>query len=915
MAQEDVNLQHGGTDSRIEMHEQRPRDFLVVGIGASAGGIPALSEFFRNVPADSGMAYVVILHLSPDYDSQLAAVLQGVARIPVTQVTERVRVEPDHVYVISPDRHLSMVKDEIEVADNTRVEERRAPVDIFFRTLGESLGPRAVCVVLSGTGANGSMGLKRVKEMGGAAFVQRPREAAFDEMPRRSIATGLVDDILDAAHIPDAVLRYRDHRMRLRIDEEIEERPPDQEALREIFTLVRVRTGHDFSNYKRPTLLRRIERRMGVRNCLDLAAYVRFLHDSPDETESLLRDLLISVTGFFRDAKAWETVEAEVIPKILRTKQAGDSMRMWVAGCATGEEAYTLAMLCAEAVFGHMEVPQVQIFATDIDEEAIAHAREAFYTLNDAADLPPERLARFFVQEQGGYRLRREVREMVMFATHNLVKDPPFSHLDLVACRNLLIYLNRSAQERALATFHFALNPGGYLFLGSSESVDGRADLFAALGTDQHIFRARPASGRSYPVPELATSYTLAPLRLQSGGASGEVRQRERITFAELHQQLLEAYAPPSVVVDEEFDIVHLSPQAGRYLRLAGGEPTMNLLKVAREEIRLELRSALYHAQQTRSPVTAHDLPVHGDEGEEHIDIRVRPVLHPDDPARGFMLVLFAPSAAPLPPQPRPALPAPPITRQLEDEVGRLKAELRTSAQHHELQADKLKASNEELQAINEELRSSAEELETSKEELQSMNEELTTVNQELKIKIDELAHTSNDLQNLIKSTNIATLFLDRTFHVKLFTPTARELFNLIPADVGRPLSDITTRLLDTDLPEHVEAVLRDLQAIEREVRTTGGGVYMMRVLPYRINEDLIAGVVVTFIDITQRKQAEERLRASEADFRASFEVSSVGEAICDGADAHIVRANPALCAMAGYECDELQDRPITALA
>ncbi|HWH40112.1 MAG TPA: PAS domain S-box protein, partial [Usitatibacter sp.] len=465
-------------------------------------------------------------------------------------------------------------------------------------------------------------------------------------------------------------------------------------------------------------------------------------------------------------------------------------------------------------------------------------------------------------------------------------------------------------------TFHFALNPGGYLFLGSSESVDGRTDLYTALGTDQHIFRTRPASGRSYPVPELGMSYTLEPLRLQATGGSGEVRQRERITFAELHQQLLEAYAPPSVVIDEEFDIVHLSPQAGRYLRLTGGEPTMNLLKVAREDIRLELRSALYHAHQTKTAVTALNLVVHGEEGEERIDIRVRPVLHPDDPARGFMLVVFEPSAEPIPVQTRPApTAAPPITRQLEDEVGRLKAELRTSTQHHELQADKLKASNEELQAINEELRSSAEELETSKEELQSMNEELTTVNQELKIKIDELAHTSNDLQNLIKSTNIATLFLDRTFRVKLFTPTTRELFNLIPADVGRPLSDITTRLLDTDLPAHVENVLRDLQAIEREVRTTEGGVYMMRVLPYRTSEDRIGGVVITFIDITERKQAEEKLRASEADFRASFEVSSVGEAICDGVEARIVRANPAMCAMAGYECDELYDRPLMELA
>ncbi|HVF26602.1 MAG TPA: chemotaxis protein CheB, partial [Pyrinomonadaceae bacterium] len=426
-------------------------DFLIVGIGASAGGIGALKEFFENVPADSGVAYVVILHLSPDHDSQLAEVLQTVARIPVTQVTEKVRVEPDHVYVVPPDRSLKLVDGHIVVQPIHTVEERRAPVDIFFRTMAETLGGRAVCVVLSGTGANGSMGLKRVKEGGGVALVQNPRQAEYSDMPRNSIATDLVDAILNVAEIPAKVVAYKNSLGRIEIPVEPEARPEEQQqALREIFTQLRVRTGHDFSSYKRSTVLRRIERRINVRELSDLPSYAAYLRESADEAQSLLKDLLISVTNFFRDKEAFAYLETQVLPRLLHGKKSDDGIRVWVAGCATGEEAYSIAMLLAERALGGLDAPEIQIFASDIDAAAIAKAREGLYTLNDAADVTPERLRRFFTKEAEGFRVRRELREMILFANHNVVKDPPFSHLDLVSCRNMIIYLNGMAQERVM---------------------------------------------------------------------------------------------------------------------------------------------------------------------------------------------------------------------------------------------------------------------------------------------------------------------------------------------------------------------------------------------------------------------------------------------------------------------------------
>ncbi len=848
--------------------KKKKNDFLIVGIGASAGGIQALQLFFKNVPADSGMAYVVILHLSPDHDSQLAQVLQASAAIPVSQVNEKVLVKPDQIYVVSPNQHLSMADGEIVVSQNITTEDRRAPVDIFFRTLADSHGPKAVCVVLSGSGANGSMGLKRIKEMGGVAFVQNPREADFSEMPRNSIATELVDEVLPVAEIPAKIIEYRNGINRIHIPiETVEKAEEEQQALRELFTQLRLRTGHDFSNYKRPTLLRRIERRINIRSFKNLPTYVAFLKDNPEEVQSLLKDLLISVTNFFRDSRPFQAIENDVIPKILHNKNSEYQVRVWIAGCATGEEAYSIAILFAEKIMGIIDAPKIQIFATDIDENAIAIAREGLYTINDAADVSPDRLRRYFNKEGEDYRIRREIREMVLFATHNFLKDPPFSHLDMVTCRNVMIYLNHVAQERALETFHFALKPGGFLFLGTSESVEGTSDMYAAYNREQHIYQNREITMRSFPVPESVPNFRLDNLK-PSGSQEQERKALERITLGDLHQRMLEEYAPPSLVINEDHEIVHLSRKAGKYLQVAGGEFSHSLLKLVKEELRQELRSAIYQAAQLLAPVLAKGIRVNFEGHIETINIHVRPVMRHDDTARGFMLVLFEQNDdqegnyKELVVQTGES-----ISHQLEDELERTRMQLRSSSEQYEFQAEELKASNEELQAMNEELRSAAEELETSKEELQSINEELRTVNQELKIKIDEATISANNLQNLINASDVATLFLDRTFRVIFFTPAATSIFNLIVTDYGRPLSDITNKLKEDVLLQNAENVLQNLAGLEQEVSTRDGQYFVMRMVPYRTREDFINGIVITFFDITERKKAQQSV---EEDLNAS---------------------------------------------
>lgn len=844
------------------MRPELVEPLLVVGIGASAGGIGVLKEFFRHVPATTGNAYVVILHLSPEHESLLSEILQTVATIPVAQVTERVRMEPDHIYVIAPNKSLSVVDGHLNVSDVIGFEARRAPVDIFFRTLADAKETHAVCVILSGTGPNGSMGLKRVKERGGIAIAQNPDDAEFSDMPRNAVATGLVDYVLPVSEIPTKILAYQERLQQLPPPGPSDEHPTDEQIVREILAAVRAQTGHDFVQYKRGTILRRMHRRMSVHELPDLPGYRQYVRTHPEEASALLRDLLISVTNFFRDPEAWATLESTVIPRLVEEHRSDDVIRVWVAGCATGEEAYSMAMALSDAVATRSDPPRFQVFATDIDAEAIAVARAGLYTNSDVADVPPERLRRFFVREGEEYRVRRELRDGLLFTVHNILRDPPFSVVDLVSCRNLLIYLNRMAQDRVMELLHFALRPGGCLFLGASELLTSFGDLFSVVDKDHRIAQSRAVPRRYAVFPRDLSGVAGVPISVAPAPDEAVAPSHRPAHPLDVHQRLLEEYGPPSIVITEDHDIVHMSPNAGKYLHFSSGEASTNLLTLIRPELRVELRAAVYQALQQRTNVEATGLPLTGDGAR--VNLRVRPVLT-SEARQGLLLVLFeeAERAEGHTPAGETIRPIEPAVRQLEEELTQLRAKLRAATQQYESQYDEFKAANEELQAMNEELRSAGEELETSKEELQSLNEELTTVNQELKVKVEELGQANDNFRNLMNSTDIATIFVDRALRVKQFTPRSTEIFNLLPSDLGRPLLDLKHRLAYEGLLSDMEEVLNRLQIVEREVEGRDRTWFAMRVFPYRTSDDRLDGVVLTFVDITMRREAIRSLQAA----------------------------------------------------
>jgi two-component system CheB/CheR fusion protein len=866
------NLMNGNLEQnsqpQVEL-EPPPRaaSFPVIGLGASAGGLQALKDFFTHMPAESGMAFVVIMHLSPKHESHAAALLQATTEMPVTQVNESVRVSPNHVYVIPPTKNLEMSDGQINLTEPEPLHGgKQVAVDRFFRTLGDTHKQMAVGIVLSGMGSDGTNGLKRIKEQNGLAFAQDPKDAEHDSMPRHAINSGLVDFVLPVASMPDKLIEIWRNASRIKLPPETEPPPvvsqedADEAALRDIFMLLRSHTGHDFTHYKRATVLRRIERRLQVNQLLELTAYRGFMREHPMEAQALLKDLLISVTNFFRDRAAFDELEREVVPLLFHEKTTGDQVRVWVAGCATGEEAYSVAMLLLEYAERLQSPPAIQVFATDIDEAAIATAREGSYTETIEADVSMERLRRFFTKEPGGYHIKKNVRERVLFTVHNLIKDPPFSKLDAISCRNLLIYLNREAQVHIFEVFHFVLLPNGFLFLGNSESAEGAANLFATADKKQRIFRAESVARARSRVPSLPLS---VPLPQGSAPQTTGTRERQKISFGELHQKLLEQYAPPSVIINAAYDIVHLSDRAGRFLQFVGGEPSHNLLKVVHPELRIELRTVLFQATQSGKSFEARGVRIKRDEHDFYVNMIARPVS--DDAtgtAHNYFLVLFdeVEGLAGTESGVQSAGESEPVMRLLEEELQRSKEEHQATIEQYETQTEELKASNEEMQAMNEELRSATEELETGKEELQSVNEEIQTINSELKQNIDELAIANSDLQNLITSTDLATIFVDSDLNIRFFTPRAQDLFNLIPSDVGRSLSDITHKLYYADMLQDVGQVLEDSHKTEREVESRDRRWYIAQVTPYHAAADGIKGVILTFIDFTARRHAEGSL-------------------------------------------------------
>ena len=837
--------------------------FLVVGLGASAGGVEALEAFFAGLPQTDGAAFVVVIHLSPDRESQMADILERSVPLPVTQVTERVEVRPGHVYVIPPNRNLLMEDGHLRLAPLEDERHRRRPIDHFFRTLAEAYGEHAVGVVLSGTGQNGTVGVSRVQEVGGLVLAQDPSDAAYDEMPRSAIAAGVVDNVASAG---DA--RPRGHRLR----RPAQERPAPRRRRRRPRRRpggpahARVPEGADGPRLRPlqaldgPPADRPADARRRRRHARRLPR--RTLRRTPGEAALLLDDLLISVTNFFRDADPFEVLAASVVPGLFEGKGPEGEVRVWVAGCATGEEAYSVAMLLCEHAATLPAPPRVQVFATDLSERAVAVGRAGVYPESIEADVSPERLRRFFRRTAGGYRVAEGLRETVLFAPHSLLKDPPFAHLDLVTCRNLLIYLQRGLQQRVFELFHYALEPGGVLFLGTSETADAGAELFQAESKEARIYRRRevetalPSLPRSPRVP--------AP---PAPPAPPDERAGAPVSFAEVHRMLRAEAAPPSVLVGENREVVHLSGGAGAFLQMGSGEPTRNVLRLVLPALRPVVQAALYQTRREGGEVVSGPVSAEVEGAPRSVRVRARPAAEGDLVQVLFETVPAASGAALTDPSEREAA--------LHAEVQEVREQLQLSVEEFETSREELKAQNEELQSINEELRSTAEELETAKEESQSMAEELLTVNDEMKAKMEELARAKGDIENLVTSTEIATLFLDRGLRIQRFTPRVRDHFHVQPSDVGRPLADFAPRFGGADVEGAAAVVLDRLEPQEREVRGADGRWYLVQARPYRTVEDRIDGVVVTFVDITARRASEEEVRRSEERFRALVETSA----------------------------------------
>lgn len=850
--------------------------FPIVGIGASAGGLEALEEFFRHVPEGSGMAFVVVQHLDPTHKGVMPELLQRATSMPVAQVRDRTKVKPDCVYVIPPNRDLSLLHGMLHLFEPTAPRGLRLPIDFFFRSLADDRRERSVGVVLSGMGSDGTLGLRAIKEVAGLVLVQEPATAKFDAMPRSAIAAGLADVVAPVGEIPGRIVSYLRHAP---LHGRSAPLLPDGErsALEKVAIVLRARTGHDFSLYKKSTVQRRIERRMGIHQIDRIATYVQFLQKNPQEVELLFRELLIGVTSFFRDPAAWEQLRDEALPALLANRAPRSVLRAWSVGCSTGEEAFSLAITFREAVervAPHSNLT-LQVFATDLDPDAITRARQGLFPPGIVSDVPADRLKRFFVQEEGGsFRIGKEIREMVTFATQNAIMDPPFTKLDILACRNLLIYLGSELQKRILPLFHYALNPGGVLFLGSAETAGGEPDLFSPLPGKSRLYRRgnSPVSIEAIPFP--------ASLPAEGKGAARALPASRPVPDLQAlaDHVLLQRFAPAAVLVNADGDILFVSGRTGKYLEPAAGKANWNVFAMAREGLRLELPQAFRKAVREGGIGHVRGVRIGGAEKGPQVDVTVQTLTEPEA-LQGTVMIVFTdvPEAPEAPEAPASAPPrggvhrgreAAALQRELDEARAGLQA-LRSEVQamREEMQSshEELKSSNEELQSTNEELQSTNEELTTSKEEMQSLNEELQTVNAEQVARMDELTRASDDMKNLLNATEIATVFLDGELKVRRFTTGATRLFKLIPSDVGRPLTDVSNSLEYPDLARDAREVLRTLVFSQKVLPADDGLWFDVRILPYRTVDNRIDGVVMTFVDLTKMKMLEAELRGKAA--------------------------------------------------
>ncbi len=869
---------------RTEQVAGHARPLRVIGIGASAGGLAAFEAFFRGMPADAetGMAYVLLQHLSPDHPSILGEVIQRGTRMPVFEARDRMVVQPDCIYVIPPNRVLSYQDGRLMLQERTRIHGARQTVDIFFHSLARQLRDRAVGIVLSGAGSDGAIGLRTIKEAGGLTMAQAPATAQYQDMPKSALETGIVDIELPpdqmAAHLMNVVHRTTGRRW----TPPVGARPWPRDAYAEVMQMLRSQTGHDFSQYKLGTIQRRIERRMAVHQLDSLHAYTAYLRQTPAEVRNLYFDLPIGVTAFFRDPDAFEALELHVLPRLLADKGASGVVRIWSLGCSTGEEPYSIGMLVAEAMERQQRACKVQIFATDLNGRAISVARAGIYPVSIDRELSPARLSRFFTRERGtdAYRVTKCLRDMMVFSEHDVIRDPPFSRLDLIVCRNLLIYFDGDLQKRLVPLFHYALKPGGTLFLGPSESVGENGELFSVVDRRAKLFERRegPRSSRpSYPAAAL-----LAVTRLQATTFPREEKRDApmKTSLRERAEQALLRIAPASALVNAQGDIRYLHGRTGDFLEPAPGESGVNnILEMAREGLRPALEAALLAAATGQDAPVVHSLPFQSNGRSSTVHLTVRPLEPPGVDATGVPLYLVVFEAADDLQRggldPSEAASAGPVDtatgagsqlKHLRRALHVRDEHLKSMSKALERSSEELRSSNDEMQAVNEELQSTNEELETSKEELQAVNEELTTVNTELQIKVADLSRANNDMNNLLAGTGIGTLFLDHDLRILRFTPATSTIIHLIPSDVGRPIGHIATNLVGYDrLVPDVRAVLDTLENFETDVQTAQQRWYTMRIQPYRTLDYVIEGAVITFVDITEVRLAREALRQATA--------------------------------------------------
>jgi two-component system, chemotaxis family, CheB/CheR fusion protein len=847
----------------VSGNSSRSSDLFIVGVGASAGGVAALEHLFRTMPPDIGAAFVVVTHIGSHRETLLTEILARHTAMPVVNASHGQRVKANHVYVLPSDAVLTISKQQLNLLPAAINQHERNPIDIFFASLAKAAGENAVGIVLSGAGSDGSLGVKAIKEEGGLTIVQGHDQSgpAHSGMPSSAIATGLVDVVLPVDEIGPKLGEFFRTFDVLKAAESAHHNPQESlsQALQDIHATLQKRIGHDFSRYKHKTLLRRIHRRMQVRQIQSVSEYAERLRQEGDEASLLFRDLLIGVTSFFRDADAFDVLAAKVVPKLFEGDAASDAVRVWVPGCATGEEAYSLAILLREHISGLTSPPKVQVFATDIDEAALAVARAARYPRAMLEHLSDERLKRFFRPEAASCVLNKEVRDMCIFSAHSVIRDPPFSRMDLVSCRNLLIYFNSELQDNVLPVFHYALKSGGYLFLGPAESVSRHADLFSAVDKKQGVYQRRSAMNTNVRIPAW---FAKNSGHAQEAATEINVRKDQRL-WRQIEARVMESFAPAHIVVATEGDIVYYSSRTGKYLEPQMGSPSRQLLAMVRKGLRLDLRAALREAAETQKTVVRDRVDIELDDRVQQIRLTVQPMLEPDQ--KPLYLVVFTDLGPPVSHEEaalhRPSG-APDDVSSLEEELKETRDRLQSTIEEYETALEELKSGNEELVSVNEELQSTNEELETSKEELQSVNEELNTVNQELASKVDELHQSNADLRNLFESTQIATVFLDRFMVIRSYTPAVRSIFNLISGDRGRPITDIAHQLEGVDLRNDVQKVFDERKPLERSVRSGDGDTYyLMRILPYRTVDDAIDGVLITFVNVSEVIAAEEQQR------------------------------------------------------